>query len=105
MATAWRNINSTTGGAEKSALWWNDEIDLETAVIESIEQGEFEVATAKTRKPVITAQVVNISCECGGFCENASGSTMIDETDKVATCPDCGNTYDVPAKVFDKKLA
>lgn len=61
--------------------------------------------TTPKRKLMITAQVINIVCACGGSCENENGSTMIDETDTTVICPDCGETYNVPSKAFNKRIA
>ena len=59
---------------------------------------------ARVRKPVISVQAINITCECGGFCVNDRGSTMIEETDIIVKCEDCGEVYSVPTTVFSRKI-
>lgn len=60
-------------------------------------------SAASTRKPVIGIQVINLTCSCGGACENENGSTMIEYFDKMVWCSECSQQYEIPASVFQKQ--
>lgn len=57
---------------------------------------------AKKRTFTIGIQVINVTCPCGGACENESGSTMIEYFDKTVWCGECGERFEVPADAFSK---
>jgi len=59
---------------------------------------------ARSMRPTIGIQVINITCECGGACVNVRRSSMIEEHDVFVTCTKCGQTYDVPCSVFTRKV-
>jgi len=54
------------------------------------------------RKPVISVQVINVTCPCGGACENENGSTMIEYFHKIIWCQECLTQYEVPESAFQK---
>lgn len=49
----------------------------------------------------ITMQSINVSCPCGGICENEQGSQLIDNTCMIATCPTCRERYIIPTNLFE----
>lgn len=56
----------------------------------------------RARKPFVSVQVINLTCKCGGICENEEGSTMIEYSHVVVWCTECGERYQVPESVFAK---
>lgn len=54
---------------------------------------------------VTSIDAVTIVCpECGGMCENELGSTMIDISNSVLTCMDCGTECSIPASAFKVRV-
>lgn len=49
---------------------------------------------------VTSIDAVTIVCPCGGMCENEQGSTLIDISNSVLTCMDCGAECSIPASAF-----
>lgn len=91
--------------------------DIETSLLEDIENGEFEMTTRamkpRTRKPIVCVQVITVICPpCEEVCENldvSRPSTMINIGDYhdgnvEAKCPNCGEVYTISADVFSKTL-
>lgn len=58
----------------------------------------------KIQKPIISVQVINMTCACGGGCVNEQGSYMIEHADVIVKCEECGEKYSVPAKPFTKRV-
>lgn len=53
---------------------------------------------------LVGIQAINLMCpECGDFCVNERGSSMIEEQDKTVTCNSCFKTFEVPQNAFTVK--
>jgi len=59
---------------------------------------------ARVRRPVISIQVINMTCSCGADCVNERGSIMIEHFGRLVWCQECGEQYEVPATIFNKQL-
>jgi hypothetical protein len=57
------------------------------------------MATTEQKMLTISVQVINVTCPCGGLCENEAGSTLIERDDKVQ-CLDCGTCYEIDPRAF-----
>jgi hypothetical protein len=68
---------------------------------------ELNDMATKMKKGIVTAiDVIVLACpECGGTCENTQGSTMIDATNEVVRCMECGAECAVPASAFKVKVS
>ena len=56
----------------------------------------------EAKKFTIGIQVINVTCPCGGACENENGSTMIEYFDNVVWCGECQERFVVPESAFKK---
>lgn len=63
-----------------------------------------EYRKPRVHTPIISVQVINITCKCGGSCENEAGSTMIEHTDVSVQCSSCGKHYNVPTSMFTRNF-
>lgn len=64
-AAKMRNDNPLTGGETQCSRWWNDEQDLETALAESIENGDFEMTIYQDHVLAEAGMCYTLRMECG----------------------------------------
>jgi hypothetical protein len=65
-----------------------------------------QVAAAPKQALVFRIEAIAVACsDCGGTCENAQGSTMIEDGDNIVSCLSCGGRYAVPASAFKVKTS